>query len=208
LWQKQSADLTLVRFALRLGSPDAYRHTLDRVGDAKAPAAERAALIDVLGQLGKSDSVPVLLAVLKANGPANVRGAALQALQSFPDPVVASEVLGLYPKLPGDLRGKAQTLLCSRPGSALEFLRLVDAKTVDPKEVPLDTLRKVVGFNKEEVTKLVEKHWGRVAPATAGEKIARVRNLANVVIRQGKGDAVAGKALFTQHCATCHTLFN
>jgi hypothetical protein len=90
--------------------------------------------------------------------------------------------------------------------SALDFLK-TDAKVIDPKEVPLDQLRKVVAFNKDEITRLVEKHWGKVAPATAGEKLARIRNLSGVVIRRGKGDPVAGKPLFTQHCATCHTLF-
>lgn len=207
LWQKQSADLSLVRFALRLGSSEAYRHTLQRVSDAKAPSAERIALIDVLGQLAKTDAVPVLIAVLKDNGPTSVRGAALLALQAFPDPAIASEVLTLYPRLPADLRGKAQTLLCSRPASALDFLNLVETKVVDPKEVPLDQLRKLVAFNKDDITQKVEKHWGKVAPATAGEKLARIRNLSAVVIRRGKGDPVAGKPLFTKHCASCHTLF-
>jgi mono/diheme cytochrome c family protein len=52
----------------------------------------------------------------------------------------------------------------------------------------------------------VEKHWGKIAPATAGEKLTQIRNVL-AVLQKGKGDLVRGKALFTQHCTTCHTLF-
>lgn len=60
--------------------------------------------------------------------------------------------------------------------------------------------------NDADLTKLAEKHWGRVRTATAGEHQLRMNNL-NQVLNQGKGDPVRGKALFTQHCATCHQLF-
>jgi putative heme-binding domain-containing protein len=53
---------------------------------------------------------------------------------------------------------------------------------------------------------LIEKHWGKVGPATAGEKLARIRYLA-YALKMGKGDPEKGKPLFTKTCATCHTLF-
>src|SRR5262249_9081579 len=39
LWKQRSGSLTMLRFALRLGSPDAYQGAMHRIADAKAPAA-------------------------------------------------------------------------------------------------------------------------------------------------------------------------
>ena len=55
------------------------------------------------------------------------------------------------------------------------------------------------------VTAIVEKHFGKLAPATAGEKQARIGGL-NIALNKETGDAVRGKVLFTKHCAACHTL--
>src|SRR5207248_1603243 len=122
------------------------------------------------------------------------------------DPSVTETVLSLYPKLSADLRGRAQTLLCSRPASTLALLKAVDAGKIDPKEIPLDQLRRVRAHKSEELDKLVEKHWGKVGVETAGEKISRIRSIAGI-LRGGAGDPVKGKELFTKTCATCHVLF-
>jgi putative heme-binding domain-containing protein len=135
-----------------------------------------------------------------------VQGAALAALQPFQDKEIPETVLAVYPKLPADLRGKAQALLCSRPASALEFLKAVDAGRVNPKEVPLEQLQRVVQYKDEQIGRLVEKHWGKVGPATEGEKVSRIRSIAHI-LGMGKGDPANGKVLFQKTCATCHTLF-
>ena len=70
----------------------------------------------------------------------------------------------------------------------------------------MDQLRPLTAFNREPITKLIEKHWGKIAPPTSGEKMARIRSVLHMM-NQGKGDATNGKRLFTKHCATCHQLF-
>jgi putative heme-binding domain-containing protein len=109
--------------------------------------------------------------------------------------------------MPPDVKGRAQALLCSRPASALEFLKEVEAGRVPAKEVPLDQLQRIVAFKDKELTRLVEKHWGKVGAQSSGEKQSRMRSVAHI-LRQGKGNPANGKALFTKTCATCHTLFN
>ncbi|HKI32247.1 MAG TPA: PVC-type heme-binding CxxCH protein [Gemmataceae bacterium] len=206
LWDKQSASPLLVRFALRLGSPPGYERALAIAADAKAPDADRSNLIEVLGQSAKPECVPVLLSVLAEAKADGVRGAALSALQPFAEERVTRAVLDAYPSLSAGLRGKAQTLLCGRPASALAFLQAVDAGKIAPKEVPLDPLRRVAGYKDQRLTKLIEKHWGKVGPLPAGEKVARI-NAIRHSLGQRPGDAVNGKLLFTKTCATCHTLF-
>jgi putative membrane-bound dehydrogenase-like protein len=206
LWKKQPADFTVLRFALRLGNGPAYERALKLAADRKTPAGERVALIGILGQLGKKQCVLVLLPLLDAKEPHAVRLAALAGLQPFPDPKITVRVLALYPKMPGDLRGRAQDLLCSRPVSALTFLKAVEAGRISAKEVPLAQLRRVTQFQSKEINRLVHKHWGKVSPATAGEKLTRIRNI-TTLLHNGNGDPVKGKALFAKHCGTCHTLF-
>jgi putative membrane-bound dehydrogenase-like protein len=211
LWAKQSSNPALLRLALRLGSPAAYERALQVAADTKAPERERASLIEILGQAGKPDIVPLLLQVLGESGKSALQGAALTALQPFPDRQVGDAVLALYPRLSGDLRSRAQTLLLNRPVSALELLQAVDAGRVNPKEIPLDSVRRVLAYHNVELTHLAEKHWGKIGPATPGEKISRIRSVLHILNGAGgtppPPDPVNGKALFVKHCAVCHTLF-
>ena len=94
---------------------------------------ERVSLIEALGQAGKSDCVSVLLRVLAEAKSDKVREAALAALQPFAGAMVTKAVLDAYPRLSAGLRGRAQTLLCSRPASALALLRAVDAGSIAAK---------------------------------------------------------------------------
>jgi putative membrane-bound dehydrogenase-like protein len=206
LWTKQSGNTLLVRFALRLGSPQGYDRALAIAGDAKAPEGDRINLIEVLGQTGKPECVPVLLRVLAEGKSDGVRGKAMSALQAFPEERVTRAVLDAYPGLSAGLRTQARALLCSRPASALAFLQAVDAGKINPKEVPTDSLRGVAGYKDKTLTKLIEKHWGKVGPLPAGEKVARI-NAIRHALGQRPGDPVNGKVLFTKTCATCHTLF-
>src|SRR5205823_8911580 len=112
----------------------------------------------------------------------------------------------LYPKLSTSLRGRAQALLASRPASALLLLQEVDAGRIPAKDVSLDLLQQVQRFKHEPIEKLLGKHWGTIGPQPTGEKQARIRSIAHM-LGQGKGDRTRGYALFSKHCATCHTLF-
>jgi putative membrane-bound dehydrogenase-like protein len=206
LWQEAPRDLAVLRFALRVGSNQAYDQALHRVANRKTPTTDRVALMAILGQIAKPEGVPVLLPLLDDSEPPEVRRAALAALQPFTDARITETVLARYPRLPADLRGRAQAFLCSRPASALAFLQAVDAGRIPAKEVPLDQLQRITRFKSAPINRLVEKHWGKVSPATAGEKVTRIRYIAHI-LTTGKGDPANGKRLFTKHCATCHTLF-
>ena len=206
LRSQRRRDLTLLRLAVRMGGADAYEQAINRAGDDKAPEADRIALIDLLGQVGKPDCVPMLLHALTDAPSDALRGAVLSALQPFSDPSISNEVLGLYPKLSADLKGRAQSLLCGRAASSLELLKAVDAGRIAPREVPLDQLRRMALLKDDAIDKLIEKHWGKISPATAGEKLTRIRNI-GVILSKEPGDRAAGKAVFLKNCGACHTLF-
>src|SRR5262249_43547904 len=149
--------------------------------DPKAPAAERLGLIEVLGQVGRPQSVPTLLRLLRSTEPKAVRLAALSALQPFEDSRGAETVLGLYPQMPSDLRSRAQTLLCGRLEWSRQFLQAVDGGKIDPKEVPFDQQRRLLMHKDEQVHRLVEKHWGKITAETPGEKRARMASIKHIL---------------------------
>jgi putative membrane-bound dehydrogenase-like protein len=205
LWSKEPTPL-VVRCALRLGSPQAYERALQMIVDSKIGEQDRIALIEALGQIGKSECVPALERLLADSKSNALRLAALSALQAFPDPQIANHVLVLYPKLAGDLRTRAQTFLFSRPVSALAFLQAVDAGRIPPADVPLDQLRRAIQFDQSDIKKLVAKHWGQVGAPPPGARVARINSVLHL-LGQSPGHPAAGKELFQKHCATCHTLF-
>jgi putative heme-binding domain-containing protein len=82
----------------------------------------------------------------------------------------------------------------------------VDGQQIDAKEFTPDELRRVALLRDAGLDALVSKHWGRVGPATAEEKLAEVRRLEND-LRAAAGNPAAGKALYAKHCGNCHRLF-
>jgi putative membrane-bound dehydrogenase-like protein len=206
LWSRRSDNLGVVRLALRLGSEPAYERALHLAADPHLAEADRITLIEVLGQAAKAKCVPVLLHTLDEAASDRLRAALLSALQPYPDPQIARRVLALYPRFSPSLRGTARTLLCSRPASALAFLQAADTGAVNVKDIPLDDVHRLAQYKDPRLTRLLEMHWGKVGPATAGEKLTRIRYV-GTIIQTGKGDRARGHLLFQKTCATCHTLF-
>ena len=206
LWQNHSDHPLVIRVLIRMNYPKAKAQLLKLLDSASVKEPDRLSLIELLGQLNKPEFIPVLLDLLKTAKSESLRLSLLSALQAYPDPQIMDVVLAHYPQWSGNVRNRAKSLLLARPDSALKLLQAVDAGKVSPKELSLDQLRPLTAFNREEITKLIEKHWGKVAPPTSGEKMARIRSVLHMM-NQGKGDATNGKRLFTKHCATCHQLF-
>ena len=206
LREKRPNDLTLLRLAVRLGSADAYEQAVRRAGDAKAPDADRIALIDLLGQTAKPDCVPTLLQALTDAKTDAVRAAVLTAPAAVRRPAHFRRSAVALSEMVGRPQGAVQSLLCGRAASGLELLRAVDDGRIAEREVPLDQLRRLALLHDAAIDKLIAKHWGKITPATAGEKLTQIRNIGST-LSKGPGDRAAGKAIFTKSCAACHTLF-
>ena len=201
--QKNNAEFE--RLALRLGDESIYRQVLSQAADPALADAERIKKIESVAEAHRPDALPMLIDLFHNAKKEALRLAALNALQGYADEKTADAILALFPKLTGNLRQKAQAILLSRQSSALNFLLLVDKGIVTAKEVPIDQLRPVLQFNDPRIATIVEKHWGKIGAATAGEKQARISWL-NIALSRGSGDPLKGKLLFTKNCAVCHLL--
>ena len=205
--QAEPANTTLLSFAVRLGSTEAYGDVLRLLAQKNLKEADAIALITLLGQVGRPDGVAILLPYLQSGG-AGVKGAALAALQPFQDPAVAAAVLQAFPSLLGPLRSRALSLLTARVPSALSLVNAVDAGAIKPAEVPVAELQRMAAYENADLNARIQKHWGKVGAPTPGEKQAQMASIRNILSKnRGEGDRARGKAIFTKTCAVCHTLW-
>ena len=212
-WQRPNPGLSLVRLGLRLGSAEAAAAALKMIDDASVAETDRAALMDVLGQVGEPRSVPKLLEILEKSRSGRLQSAALVALQRFSDLQVADGLLLAYPRLSKELRPRVAGALCSRAKWAAALVDAVEAGRIAQTEVGFEQLRQIAGLKDAGLMKRIEKRWGRVEAESPEDKRNTINQLRLVLKpsgaagREGKGDPAAGKAVFQQNCAVCHRLF-
>jgi putative heme-binding domain-containing protein len=194
-----------VAFGVRQGRDDAIKSALGLVANTKTPPAARIELIEILGETHRPGYVAPLLALLAPDQPEAVRRAVLGALSAYKDDAIGTEVVRLLPKMEGELRDTAETLLSSRRVWSMQLVTAVDAGRVDTKSLPTATLRKLLLHKDDRIAALVKKHWGDVKGATTAEMQQQIERLTGVV-NSGTGSPYIGKKLFTLRCGTCHTL--
>ena len=212
-WQQRSPSPGLIQLGLRLGNSEARQEALKLIAREEAPDADRAALMEVLAQVGEPESVPLLLAIIEKSKSAALQDSALSSLQRFPEKKVAQAVVELYPRMHTVLRQRARNALCSRPVWAMALLDAVDAGRIAQSELSFDHLRQMVSLKDAVLSSRVEQRWGKIQAASDEEKqntlnrLRLVLNPSGAAGRSGKGDVAAGKIVFQQSCAACHRLF-
>ncbi len=208
LWREESSDPTLTRFALRLGSDEALRRAEARMTDRSEPQAVRLSFISAIGQSPDAATRRQLLPLLDEEGPSSepIRMATLAALEHDADASIAKAVLARYPSWSPALRARAITLLASRKASSAALVRSVGEGTIDAKEVSVDAIRQMLAHDDAQLAAAIETRWGKVRPATPGEKMSYVPVMGRM-LNEGKGDLDSGHKLFVKHCAVCHTLY-
>jgi putative membrane-bound dehydrogenase-like protein len=210
LWDRPGAPpgVPLIRFAARLGSPEAFKKALERVNDRRAPAAERTALVELLGQLARPEGLPLLLDLVDDDASKGLAVAALNALGGYQSPEVASRLLARYPKLSSSARDRVLTLLCSRPAWAARLIDAMASKSLDPRDLRPPQVLQVVQLNDPELSRRIEAVWGRVPGPGGPEKLQRVAEVRGFLPEGDKGNATRGRPIFKEQCAVCHKLFD
>lgn len=192
---------------VRLREPDALAAALKQVTNRTGAPEDLLATVRLLGEVRVPEAVPALLATAQAEGPADLRKAALASLLLYEDEQIGVRVASLYPALPPDVRPAAMNLLASRPASSVAFLKLVEAGMVKTSDVSPDVVDRFRGQDDPAVTELA----ARLFPVTDAEparaaKLAALRRIQQVV-EQSPGDPYAGETIFMERCSACHTLF-
>ncbi len=208
LWDADGSDPTLTRFALEMGSRAAYARAVARLSDHGEPQQARLAFIAAVAQTARGDALEHLVPLLDdSQGEAEtIRMATLAALEHFAEEAIAGEVLARYAAFSTALRNRAISLLCSRRAWSEALVAATAEGKVDPRDVSVDQVRQMLAHSDQRLAGAIEARWGKIRPATPGEKQAYVPVLGRV-LNEGQGNLENGQKLFVKHCATCHTLF-
>jgi putative heme-binding domain-containing protein len=199
-------DLLLLEVLARMNDYGARTTLRGIVADPKASDADRVKAADLLRQVRDPRAEELFLSELSVGGSDVVRIGLLGGLEAFDDPQIGRTVLADYAKFSPAVKKRAIQLFITRPVWALPLLQAIDAGKFPKADVTIDHARAAVGLGNKEVTSLVEKHFGKLAPATAGEKQARISWLNVALSREKDADPVRGKVHFTKLCASCHQL--
>jgi putative heme-binding domain-containing protein len=198
-----AAPLTL---RLRQNEPEAVQTALELIANEKAPASERRQCVGIVGEMKLQTALPTLLRSVEGARDAELRRAALNALQGFENAKIAERVLGVYGSFDPASLLAAQTLLASRPAWALQWVKAVQAGVIKPETVPLNLVRKIESYKDDSLAQAARAIWGGAGAPTSAEMERQIARLA-AVVRDGAGDPYNGRTLFSNTCASCHTLF-
>jgi putative heme-binding domain-containing protein len=173
--------------------------------NGSADAESRRAALRVLIASRPPDLLPLLRRLIRDRATA---GVAARGLAAFDAADVPQLVLDNYAQLrPEDRPGAIDTLV-SRPAYARALLEAVAKGRLPRGDVSAFHARQIASLGDKALTKRLGQVWGEVR-GTAAEKrkeIARYKALLTPAKLKG-ADLSAGRALFNQHCASCHVLY-
>ncbi len=208
LLEDSKGDVTRFRLALRLGSESAREKALATILDPTGPAAQRIALIEVLGQIGNPAIVGPFLGLMTREKNDAVKLALLDALGRIDSGDTAPALLAAYPTFSASVRGRLVDTLSSRKSWATQLVEAMASGRVATKEVRPPQIQQMARLADPALTRRIEAVWGRVPGPGSAEKVKRIAEIRGILPEGDKGSPARGKAVFKENCAVCHKLFN
>jgi len=203
----QSGHATLA-LRVRLAEPEAIAEALKVVADTKAKPVERLTCVMLFGEVKEPRSVAPLLAIAAgAAEPQDLRKAALASLLRYDEPSIGQAVAGGYADLPEPVRPAAIKLLASRAAWMPPLLKLLEAGTVKPADIPAEVAARLVDQKDPQQAALARTLLSaRPAPEQAAKKA--LADKVRAAIAAAPGDPYKGEPIYLQRCGVCHMLFH
>jgi putative heme-binding domain-containing protein len=207
-WNPEVQDEALLRLLVWLGHGPARARALTLAGEGARGAASRATLIKALADPARPEDAGRFLAWLAGASPEPVKLAAIEALQAFESPDVATGLLREYRRLAPALQARVRSVLLARQTGAAALLGAVDAGRLAARDVPQAEVRGVAQFADPALDALVRRHWGKVndTPEDKLSVVRRFNNDLNLQRDKPPGVPERGRELYRQLCAACHRL--
>lgn len=193
------------QLAVLFGDPSAIEKTRARLASTTAPLAERRRALDLLKRAGDRESTALFVQLLDDRA---LRAAVIPLLASAADTAAAAN--GLIQRLPSfneAERTAALAVLTGKPALALALLRAVEAGTVEKKSLTAWHARQLRNLRHEEVTRQLDRVWGRASESTADTKaaIAKYRGL-YFTQPMWTYEPADGRKVYDRLCASCHAM--
>jgi putative membrane-bound dehydrogenase-like protein len=191
------------------GLPDAEARTasLIRMFDAsaatalseEAPEVERTQSLELLAHARHASATKACLQLATECPQQSIRTQAIAALAQHQDDTVAAALLASYPQQTPQVRGVIREALSARPEAARQLLVAVRDGRIARAELGAAGESRLTQHRHEAVRQLAATVLTTEVPAERNAVLADYQ--ASLTLTP---DALAGKALFRQHCATCH----
>jgi hypothetical protein len=202
---------SLVMLAARWGSTRLQQHAAEIAGtllvtvrDEKAPERSRIAAAGQLIEFRPADAgaaLQLLELVTPRTGPELARGL-IEAVGRSESPDVAPATLGRMPAWTPSLRAAALRMLLGRTDWTLALLAHLEAGKLDPAELSADQKQALAAHPDQMVATRAKTLLARTGGLPNADRQAVLDEL--TPLTKQRGDPVAGKAMYTKHCAKCH----
>jgi putative membrane-bound dehydrogenase-like protein len=199
--------VVLIRLATRLGSPAAVSAAAGMAQDPHIRAADRLAMIELLGQLGRPADLPLIADVLRRDASPTIQLAAVAAIGGYAGPSGAGPLLERYPTATPAVRARILGLLCTRREWAAALLDAIEGRQIVAKELSAAQVQLVAQLSDPALLARLEAAWGKVPRVGSPEKKKRIAEIRGLLPEGDKGNAARGKPIFKENCAVCHKLF-
>jgi putative membrane-bound dehydrogenase-like protein len=191
---------------VRRSDPRAIEEALAILGDSQGDLQTQLQLLEVLGDLGRSETLNAIMAVVESSREGNLRQAALQSLSKFEDPKIADTLLAGYRTKPETEQLAIQSLLATRANWTQTMLKAMDAGQIDQVSVDVAQVRRMRLHNDPTIQATIQRYWGTLPGETTADMQAEVDRL-NRLLAAAAGNPYRGKQLYTANCGKCHVLF-
>jgi putative membrane-bound dehydrogenase-like protein len=177
---------------------------LATVADAKQSETARAAAARQLVEFRPADEqiVEKLLAAITPRSSPELTAGLLDALGASQAPNLGPLVVKQLSGWPPSARAAALRLLLVRPDSTRALLDGLDKGTVPLGEMALDQKQALAAHPDKAIAERAKKILERGGGLPSADRQKVIDQLLSLTKKTG--DAAAGKAVFTKHCATCH----
>ena len=161
--------------------------------------------LESLLRIGDPDLHGSLVALIAK--PNSLREIALRGLAAYPQGGNTETILTAYSGFTDAEKTAALGTLVSRKESTEELLDAVDEGRIPKADLSAQLIRQISGLGDETINAWISKNWGSVSKSSA-EKEAEMAHFRKFLGEEAilNADASAGRVLFNQRCAACHTL--
>jgi putative membrane-bound dehydrogenase-like protein len=210
LWNASGSKpgLALIRVCARMDRPSAIEAAEEIARDRHKPENDRIAMIELLGQLGRSEDTSVLLELIELTSSQQIQLAAIAALGHFQDTGMAQPLLVRAHSASPVVRDRIVSLLASRPSWARALVDAVGRREIAARELTPATVLSIARVADPPLLHRLELLWGKLPAPGSPEKKRRIAEIRGLLPEGDKGNAARGKPIFKEHCAVCHKLFN
>jgi putative membrane-bound dehydrogenase-like protein len=164
-------------------------------------------LVSVAGEgVGSELKIPELLQGMI--GDRAVQMSAIRGLRRFDHVQTPKLLLGRYASLDKPLKNAVIDTLSSREDYAFELLAALEAGRVQREHITPQQARQISNIDSAELTDKLSDLWGAVQ-ISSEEQLKKITLIKAMLATQSdvRPDLSQGRAIYKQHCASCHKLF-